>query len=710
MVPRHNSLKKFSKPNMIFFKKNKKETEILLRGMCIAFAVSLVFFFGFLEKVERWGLNTQFHLRGAIPPKSPIVIVSIDEDSFDELELQWPWPRSLHAQFVDTISQGQPAAVGFDILFAEPSALGPDDDQALGEAIGRAGNIVLAAAVSVVDGRFYRKENLNPPIHTIRKKSVGYGPVNLVLENDAFVRRAQLTLDYQDKVLLGFDVLLYQTAQHIGLPPLTYSDPNFFINFRGGPRTFELIPYYRVLNGEIPPAYFHDKIVLVGATSPLLHDVYPTPFATQGTMPGVEIHANILETMIQGIPISRIHPGIPVLCILFGGVLAVWVTRQVRPLRALSILLGVAGIYTLIAFALFTQFRVWVDLMPLPFALTLGYGASLIENFIREQREKKRLSHYFSPDVLTDIIRHRSEATLGSSRRVVTILFSDIRGFTTMSEKMEAEEVVAFLREYLTEMTDAVFQHGGTVDKYIGDAIMALYNVPLDQPNHALQAVRTALEFQRRLKPLAEKFRKTQGRDLACGVGIHTGEAVVGTMGSAQRFEYTAIGDTINLGARLESITKEYKTPIVISESTYLQVKDHCLTRYLDEVKVKGKEISVKIYAVLEGNTRAEKRESLSGEVTVGLNGTTEKNLIQDITTQGIALGQLQASFGCGDMIQLNIQLPTLVRPLEIQGKVMWKSAKNIGVLFIDPKPEDGQSIGEAIRRQGEKSEPKSQN
>ena len=137
---------------------------------------------------------------------------------------------------------------------------------------------------------------------------------------------------------------------------------------------------------------------------------------------------------------------------------------------------------------------------------------------------------------------------------MVTILFSDIRGFTTISEKLKAEDVVAFLREYLTEMTDVVFQHGGTVDKYIGDTIMALYNAPLDQPDHAIQAVLTALEFQKRLRPLSNKFRAQYGHELTCGVGVHTGEAVVGTMGSAQRFEYTAIGDTVNLAARLEHI------------------------------------------------------------------------------------------------------------------------------------------------------------
>jgi adenylate cyclase len=169
-----------------------------------------------------------------------------------------------------------------------------------------------------------------------------------------------------------------------------------------------------------------------------------------------------------------------------------------------------------------------------------------------------------------------------------------------MSEKMEPEEVVTFLREYLTEMTEAVFHHGGTVDKYIGDAIMALYNVPFEAPDHAAQAVRTALEFQRRLTPLAERFAAKHRGTLACGVGINTGDAVVGTIGSRQRLEYTAIGDAINLGSRLESITKDFNVPVVISEATWLEVKDLFETRYLGEVTVKGKEIPVKIYTVVD--------------------------------------------------------------------------------------------------------------
>ena len=201
---------------------------------------------------------------------------------------------------------------------------------------------------------------------------------------------------------------------------------------------------------------------------------------------------------------------------------------------------------------------------------------------------------------MREIIRSQdADEALSSHRQVLTVLFSDIRGFTAMSERMAPEQVVIFLREYLGTMTEAVFHHGGAVDKYVGDAIVALYNAPFEMPDHAARAVRTALEFQERLGPLREKFRDALGGDIRCGVGIHTGEAVVGALGSAHRLEYTAIGDTINLGSRLEGLTKRFDVPIIISEATYREVKDEFSTRALGEVGVRGREEPVQVYAVL---------------------------------------------------------------------------------------------------------------
>ncbi|MDT7042998.1 adenylate/guanylate cyclase domain-containing protein [Candidatus Nitronereus thalassa] len=571
----------------------------ILEGVLVAGVVTVILLFGGFEKIEGWILNTQFSLRGPLTPKSPIIIVSIDEDSFDELEFQWPWPRSVHAEFLNILQQGRPTAIGLNILFIEPSALGPEDDVALGEAIRDAGNVILAAAQSVVESGMYRKADLNAPVASIRKHAAGYGPVNLPTDNDAFIRRAQTHLMHQGTAIKGFDALLYQLAQKAGLSESPFQQTQFIINFRGRPRTFETVPYYRVLNGEIPPAYFYGKIVFVGSTTPLLHDSYPTPFAPTGDMPGVEIHANILETMLQNDPIEQIPLGVTVFVLLLAGPLAIRITNRFRPLFALSLILVLIGIYWAVGFAGFSIANVWVDAIPLPLCLVLGYGTSVIQNFIREQREKRQLSQYFSPSVLTDIFRHRKEGTLGSQRRVVTVLFSDIRGFTFLSQKIAPEQVAAFLHEYLTEMTDVVFEHGGTVDKYMGDSIMALYNAPFDQPDHAHQALKTAFEFQRRLKPLAKKLKDAFGWDLEFGVGIHTGEAVVGTLGSQQRFEYTAIGDTINLGARLESLTKQYRVPIIMSESTYEGIREQYETKFLGTVEIQGREHPERIYAAL---------------------------------------------------------------------------------------------------------------
>jgi class 3 adenylate cyclase len=361
-------------------------------------------------------------------------------------------------------------------------------------------------------------------------------------------------------------------------------------------------------------------------------------------------------------------------------------------------------------------------------ALVLGYGATVVERFMQEQREKRRLSLYFSPNVVQAILRHKEDVNLSSARRQVTVLFSDIRGFTSISEKIPAEEVVAFLREYLTVMTEAVFAHSGTVDKYIGDAIMALYNVPFDEPDHAAHAVRTALAFQERLRPLAARFQDRYGFRIRCGVGIHTGEALVGTMGSRQRLEYTAIGDTINLGARLESLTKDFKVPILVSESTYEAVRGRFLTRFIGEVMVHGRERPVKIYGVDEGEPRGDVRLRVEAGITaMVIQGELRIHAsVADLGRGGLSLANLPKEFTQGEVLQLALELPPdegappadverraiptadevsrlkqaeTPRSIEVFARVSWTAKDRAGFQFVDLKADDRAALEAFIGR-----------
>ena len=674
-------------------------TKVWVRGGILGLAVTTALLYGLLERPELQVLNGQFHLRGPRLPATPIVIVSIDESSFDELDLAWPWPRRLHARLLESLSRGKPVAIGLDIVFAEPSARGPADDQALARAVAAAGNVVLAAALTVSKESFFTKEDLNPPLKLIRDHAVGFGAVNFVIDDDAFVRSAPLTLSHQGIEIPSFDLQLYRLGAKAGVPaaPLP-AGQTVLVNYRGGPRTFPSVPFYRVINGEVPPEAFRGKIVLVGATSPILQDIFPTPFAPKRTMPGVEIHANMLETLFQGIWLTRVPRWAVAALVLVAGVFAVWATNQARPLVAFAVVAGVGLAYSGAGFMAFVWGRLWVDLVPVPLALGLGYGATVVENFINEQREKRRLSRFFSPDVLRQVVRHRDELALGSSRRLITVLFSDIRGFTSISEKLAPEEVAELLREYLTKLTEAVFRHGGTVDKYIGDAVMALYNAPFDQPDHAVHAVRTALEFQEIVKALSDRWEAKCGVALKNGVGINTGDAVVGTLGSVQRLEYTAVGDAVNVASRLEGLTKDFATPIVVSESTYQAVEHLFSGRYLGEVTVKGKEIPVKIFAVEREERRGGARRSLDSSITVVDGEVSMPVRATNLSLTGVAVRGLPKTIVPGHVVRLRLALPDELGFCTVEARTVWSGKDRAGFSFLELPEECRRLLERALK------------
>jgi len=554
---------------------------------------------GLLETSSLRAYNLLFSLRGERMPEIPIVIVTIDEDSFDVLDKPWPWPRAQHGELLDILSQGKPLAIGIDLVFSEPSGFGPEDDAAFAAAIRRAGNVVLAAAPANTMTTAGPKLDMNLPLPLLREGAAGFGSVDYTIDPDANIRRAALNTALGGQHFASFLSEMYRIGAKAGLAakPLPPGD-SFLINYRGEPGSYRRIPYYRLVTKEISPDVVRGKIVLIGATTPILHDVFPTPFAPQGNMPGVEVHAHALETLFRGIPVRPVPRPIVVILVLLLAWAGVWISTAFRPLGAFLFLAAAWAAMLMLVVQLFARQNWMLEMVSPTLSLGLGYFGATVDAFVREQRQSRRLSRFFSPAVLKEVVRAKSDLNLGSSRRLLTVLFCDIRGFTALSERLQPEEVAELLGEYLTDLTAVVFKNGGTVDKYVGDCIMALYNVPIEHPDHARQAVRTAIEFQQHARALSERWRAKAGVELLNGVGINTGEAVVGTLGSRQRLEYTAIGDTVNLAARLETLTKDFDSPIIVSESTCALLDDEFLVQPLGTVTVKGKEKPVKIFAV----------------------------------------------------------------------------------------------------------------
>jgi adenylate cyclase len=672
----------------------------LAGGIGAAVVVSVLVYGGLLEPVENWSLDQLFELRGAHQPTVPIVIITIDESSIAELDAQWPFPRAMHGELLDRINAGGPLAIGVDLIFDTPSSRGDADDRAFGAAIARAGNVVLAAAPTVDEQDFYRRIDPNPPLPVLRSGAAAFAPINVISDADGLVRRVPINFRVGKQTLLGFDAALSRMAAraNLAVKPLPNA-PDVLINFCGGARTFPSVAYYRVLRGEIDPEAFRGKIVLVGPTSTVLHDLFPTPFARGGQMPGIEIHANAIETLVRGNAIREIPRWVSTIVAIVTALLGSALVVHLQALRGFVAAVVVWGALTLGAFAGFALADLWLREMAGTVALVLGYGSTVLQHFVREQREKRRLSRFFSPDVLRAVVRASDELSLDSSRRLVTVLFSDLRGFTAISEKLQPEQVAEMLREYLTEMTEIVFKHGGTVDKYIGDCVMALYNVPFADPEHAIKAVRTGLAFQERVRAAAARWEAKFGVSIKNGVGINTGEAIVGALGSKQRLEYTAIGDTVNLASRLESITTDYGASIIISEFTFEHVKGKVVTKELGAVTVKGKSVPVRIYAVLASDLRKYSRAVLdsAAALTDVVTGRVCQVSTINIGEGGLALNDVPAEWTVGNKVQIRLEGDALTKPTLAEGTIVWRQSDHAGASFTSIDEELVPTIAEYV-------------
>jgi adenylate cyclase len=677
---------------------------VTLRTLAAGFAAAALTvglaLLGALESSELGTFDRLFELRGPREPVTPIVIVTIDEDSFDELNISWPFPRTLHAQLIEKLSAGRPIAIGMDVLFPEPSSRGPEDDRALGAAVKKAGNVVLGAAITHVFEAFYTKTDLNLPVPEVRDGAAAAAPVNVLMDQDGHLRRATIRPELEGEILESWDIKLYRMARAAGIPVAPLPEGSAItINFRGGPKTFPWVPYHRILSDDVPPEAFRDAIVLVGATTPVLQDIFSTPFARARTMPGVEIHAHVLDTLVRGDHIRTVPLEIALIVAVVAAFAGAWLAFRLRVFRAFLAVAGLWAVLAVVTILAFVAWNVWFRGIGVTLALVLGYGITVVDNYVREQREKRRLSQFFSPDVLAEIVRHPTDATLGSTRRRITVLFSDIRGFTSLSEKVEPEQVAEMLREYLSEMTEVVFRHGGTVDKYIGDCIMALYNAPFDDPDHAANAVRTGLELQERTLAVSTRWQAKLGEQIRNGVGINTGDAVVGAMGSRQRLEYTAIGDTVNLASRLESLTKDHATGMIISESTHEEIKGRFITRELGAVAVKGKAKPVGIYAVVAGDVRRYPRTSLDAGATIVVAGSRQTWTVRrrDVSEGGVAVVGLPPEVEAGTLVEVRCEGGDLPRPIVAEGRIVWRRDELAGVEFLTVRSDETPAAGELV-------------
>ena len=544
-----------------------------------------------------------YTIRPQRPPPPNIVIVAVDEPSFQEIGLRWPWPRSTHGKLVDILAKGGARAIGFDMVFVELSP-NPEQDAQFARSVKNAGRVVLGGHISQVVRQGYQHSIFVDLLPMLAEATAQKAVVNLYPDPDGIIRQGVLNIE-------GTPSLAYGVAKTSGLPLSPPPDDSeiFLIDFAGPTGTTTTVSYYQVLEGSLPDGFFKDKLVLVGFASDVAVeiegavDAFPSPFFrfSKKMMYGVEIHANSLNTILHGFPLQELDHPLFVLIFLMIAAFPFFVKERPVILAVMAglSLLGLGGLSA----ALF-QVKGWaLDVVP-------AMGAGLVnamfwgvrEYWITEKEKKKvkgAFESYVPPAVVNEVLRNPDLLRLGGQKKELTVLFSDIRGFTTLSERLDPEQLVHLLNHYLSKMTDKVFERSGTLDKYIGDAIMAFFGAPLPRDDHAVLACRTALDMLEALETMGPEWAKMGLPAPKIGIGINTGAMVVGNMGSDRRFDYTVMGDEVNLSSRLEGITKTYKTACVISENTQKQLGPEFICRELDLVRVKGKKEPVRIFELV---------------------------------------------------------------------------------------------------------------
>lgn len=529
--------------------------------------------------------------------------------------------RSDHDQMLaQAVANSGRAILGYFFLFSSMETSAPKE-KAEELSFLSAYNLVRYSSAEAQNAYVFEAEDIQMNIPLISAAARGAGFFNIFPDRDGTVRWAPLVIKYKGKYYCPLSLAILQ--KFLDGPPLVLhlaeygvekvrlgetsipvnEEGRLLINYCGPPKTFPHYSITDVLHGRIPQEVFRDKIVLIGATAIGIYDMRVTPFSQ--VFPGLEIHANIVDTILKQQFLYRPNwvTIFDMLSIIVVGILLGLILPKSKVLGGVISAGLLFVLFPLIGYYLFKFKGIWINMVYPLGNIILTYLALTVHRYLTEEKEKKKIrgafQYYLSPAVVEQMLKNPEKLKLGGEKRELTVLFSDIRGFTSFSEQMAPENLVKFLNEYLSKMTDIIFKYDGLLDKYIGDAIMAIWGAPIDQPDHPLRACYTALDMVAELSILREKWRDQGMPALNIGIGINTGLMVVGNMGSEKRFDYTVMGDSVNLGSRLEGLNKLYGTSIIVSEFTYSLVKEEILGRELDLVRVKGKEQPVRIYELL---------------------------------------------------------------------------------------------------------------
>lgn len=541
----------------------------------------------------------------------PITIVGIDEASFTQLGVRWPWPRDMHAHLVDRLAQSGAAVIAFDVLFPEPGSTKEDD--AFARSIAAAGNVMLAADNIYHETAVSRQWLRMDPIAQFTLAGATTGLATMTLDGDTVARRMAEAGD-----AFWREAIRTLIRNRPGSVEEPYVPPGALMRHIGPTHTFPYVSYYQVLNADpsIPPNFFVDQIVLIGRdvrASPELGaaqaDTFATPFLiTTGLLtPGVEIHATQIENALMGQTIQPVTHTQNILAISSVLFLAMPLLFFWHPLRSIVLAILLGGAVVGASVWLFAVYNLWLATATPLLALSIAFLSTGAGSYLTERRRageiRSAFAKYVSSEVVEEMIAHPERLKLGGHRREVSILFSDLAGFTSMSEKLSADAVANVINLYLNAMTRIIMAHEGTVDKFIGDAVMAFWGAPLDDAEHALHAVQSAIAMQNAMRDLQPQLQALGVDALKLRIGINSGHAIVGNMGSDLRFDYTAIGDTVNLASRLEGANKAYGTDIMLANSTAEIVKEYIPLRQIDRIRVKGKNIPVDVFTPCEDVT-----------------------------------------------------------------------------------------------------------